>query len=64
MVLGVTAIVVPLPVTWAEHGMRTVFGLGLTVFMACLLLGPRRLSRPVGAVLLLLYITYIVLEAA
>ncbi len=64
MVLGVTAIAVPLPVTWAEHGMRTVFGLGLTVFMACLLLGPKRLSRPVGAVLLLSYITYIVLEAA
>jgi cation:H+ antiporter len=63
MVLGVTAIAVPLPVTWAEHGMRTVFGLGLTVFMACLLLGPKRLSRPVGAVLLLSYITYIVLEA-
>jgi cation:H+ antiporter len=63
MVLGVTSIVVPLPVPWAEHGMRTVVGLALTIFVAALLLGRKRMNRFVGAVLLAAYVTYIVLEA-
>lgn len=64
MVLGVTSTVVQLPVPWHEHGMRTVFGMALAVFVAILLLGPKRLSRVAGAILLASYVTYIALEAA
>ena len=62
MVIGVTATIVPLPVSWAEQGMRTMFGLGLTILLAVALLGPKRLPRPVGVVFLASYVAYLALE--
>jgi cation:H+ antiporter len=62
MVIGVTGTIIPLPVTWSEQGMRTVFGLGLSVLLAIVLLGPKRLPRSLGAVLLASYVVYLLLE--
>ena len=62
MVIGVTATIIPLPVAWADQGMRTVFGLGLAIFLAIMLLGPKRLPRSVGAVLLAVYVIYLGIE--
>ena len=62
MVIGVTATIVPLPVHWSDQGMRTVFGLGLAVFMAFVLMGPKQLPRALGAVLLASYTAYLILE--
>ena len=62
MVLGITSVVSPITVTWDEHGMRTVFVAGLTLVLAVLLLGPKRIGRREGGVLLLSYIVYLILE--
>ncbi|MCB9888368.1 MAG: calcium/sodium antiporter [Planctomycetes bacterium] len=62
MVLGVTASVTPVPVSWAADGMRTTVAMVATVLLAWLLLGPRRIARPVGVTFLIGYAVYLLAE--
>jgi len=64
MVLGVCALVRPLPVTFAEHGMRMSVGLVLAVTLGILLMGRPRISRRAGAVLSVCYLAYLTAEVA
>ena len=62
MVIGVTSTIIELPVAWTDQGMRTVCGLGLAIFLAFMLLGPKRLPGSVGTVLLAVYVAYLGIE--
>lgn len=62
MVLGVTAMITPLPVTWAAQGMRMGFMIALAVVLAVVLLGPKWVGRPLGAAFLASYVAYLALE--
>jgi len=62
LVLGVTSTISPIPVSWADHGVRTLVPMILTGFIAFLLLRNRRISKPAGIVLLASYVWYIIWE--
>lgn len=62
MVLGVTSTISPIPVAWAEHGIRMLVPMALTVFVAVLLLRTGRITKPVGIILLISYVWYIIWE--
>ena len=64
MVLGICALVRPLPVTFAEHGMRMSVGLILAVALGILLMGRARISRRAGGILLVCYLAYLTAEVA
>ena len=61
MVLGCSATLYQLPVGDAQMT-RTLIGLGLTVIMAALLLGPKTVNRVAGGCLVAIYIAYLTLE--
>jgi cation:H+ antiporter len=63
LVLGFTATISPIGATWAAHGLRTLVPLVLACILAVLLLGPRRITRADGGILLVVYIGYLVAEA-
>ena len=62
LVLGVTSTISPIPVSWAEHGTRTLVPMVLTGFVAFLLLRGSRVTKPVGFILLATYAWYIIWE--
>ncbi len=62
LVLGLTSTITPIPVNWADHGIRILIPLALTIYVAILLLGKQRISKPAGAILLLSYLSYIIWE--
>lgn len=62
MVLGITATISPIPASWADHGVRMLVPMVLTVFVAFLLLGKRRISKRTGSILLISYVSYIIWE--
>ncbi len=64
MVLGICALVRPLPVTFAEHGLRMSVGLVLAVALGILLMRRTRISRRAGGILLVCYLAYLTLELA
>ena len=64
MVLGICALVRPLPVTFAEHGMRMSVGLVLAVTLGILLMRKTRISRRTGGTLLVCYLAYLTAEVA
>jgi Ca2+/Na+ antiporter len=61
-VLGVTSTISPIPVAWAEHGIRMLVPMALTGFVAVLLLRTGRITKPVGIILLISYVWYIIWE--
>jgi len=62
MVLGVTAIISPIPAQWSEHGTRILIPMILTLYLATLLLKSKRIAKPAGTILLISYISYIIWE--
>lgn len=62
LVLGVTATISPIPVGWAEHGIRMLVPMVLTVYVAFLLLRNMRIMKPAGMILLISYVWYIIWE--
>jgi len=62
LVLGVTATISPIPVGWAEHGIRMLVPMVLTVYVAFLLLRTMRIMKPAGMILLICYVWYIIWE--
>jgi cation:H+ antiporter len=64
MVLGVCALVRPLPVTFAEHGLRMSVGLLLAVALGVVLMRRTRISRRAGGILLVCYLGYLTAEVA
>ena len=64
MVLGTTALFVPIPAAFCEHGIRTSVAMGLTLVLAVLLLGPKHISRAAGGILLAVYVGYLFVEVS
>ncbi len=64
MVLGICALIRPLPVAAAEHGLRMVLGLGLTAVLGVLFMTRTRISRRAGGILLVCYLGYLTAEVA
>jgi cation:H+ antiporter len=62
MVLGVTATVRPLPVTFDEHGLRMWVGLILALVLGAALWRQAKISRQAGAILLVCYLGYLTAE--
>jgi cation:H+ antiporter len=63
-VLGVTAIVRPLPVDWRDNGPSIAAGLLLTLLLAFTLLRRHGVSRPFGILLLGLYAAFVAITLA
>ena len=61
MVLGVTALVRPLPTALADEGVASFVGLGLAAALAFLLRFRHGISRTAGAAMLLVYLGYVAL---
>lgn len=56
MVLGATAMIKPLPISWHDEGPTVILGIGMAIFLAILL--KRGVSRGSGATLLIIYLAY------
>ena len=62
MVLGVTSLVRPLPVTVADHGLRMWVGLVLALALGVVLMHRTKISRRAGGILLVCYLGYLTAE--
>ena len=64
MVLGATATIAPLPVSWAGEGLLACVGLAFTVVLAMMLALGRGISRVSGALLFAGYVVYVIAVVA
>ena len=63
MVLGITSVVAPLPVSMAEHGLLIFGGLGATLALVACLTIKRGVPRVIGLLFLLSYAALVFLQA-
>jgi cation:H+ antiporter len=64
MVLGICSLVRPLPVAFAEHGLRMCLGLVLAIALGILFMRRTQISRRAGGILLVCYLAYLTVEVA
>lgn len=64
LVLGVTSLIAPLPLSWPEEGLAGVIGLGMAIFLAAWMRATGGVSRTAALLLLLAYAGYLTTAVA